>query len=153
MAYLPKWNGLSDRNAETRRLIDGALRIEFGRDISAASALPGTFFAMLSWPPSSVPASNNETVCPRRAASIANANPAGPPPTTAIRLDADTAKTFGKSISRHARIDEAGRDLIGEDVVETRLVAGDASVDLVCAAEARFSRELFVGKKWAGHRD
>ena len=60
--------------------------------------------------------------------------PAGPAPTTAIVLAAAAAGvSFSSRLAARERIDEAGRDLAREDVVEARLVAADARVDLVGA--------------------
>ena len=51
-----------------------------------------------------------------------------------------------------ARIDEAGGDLAREDLVETRLVAGDAGVDLVGAARRRLVDELRIREERPRHR-
>ena len=50
------------------------------------------------------------------------------------------------------RIDEARGDLAREDLVEARLVAGDARVDLVGAPGRRLVDELRVGEKRPRHR-
>jgi hypothetical protein len=52
-----------------------------------------------------------------------------------------------------ARVDEAGRDLELEGVVEAGLVAGDAGRDQVGAAGAGLFDEGGVGEEGAGHRD
>src|SRR5271166_2263563 len=56
------------------------------RSSSLNSALPGTTRARLIWPPRVSPASSRVTRCPSSAALTAKARPAGPAPTTAMRL-------------------------------------------------------------------
>ena len=53
--------------------------------IRVSSSLPGTCFARLNWPPMASAASKSVTSCPRRAAVVEHARPAGPAPTTASR--------------------------------------------------------------------
>ncbi len=57
--------------------------------------------ARLNCPPISPAASNSVTACPRSAAVVAHARPAGPAPTTATRFGA-VARATANSASRHA---------------------------------------------------
>ncbi len=50
-----------------------------------------------------------------------------------------------------ARIHQARRALVLEDVIEARLIAGDAGVDLVFTAVARFDHPIGVGEEGARH--
>ena len=58
--------------------------------------------ARLNWPPISPAASNRATRWPRSAATVAQARPAGPAPTTAIDLGA-AAGVYTNSVSAQAR--------------------------------------------------
>ncbi len=51
------------------------------------------------------------------------------------------------------RIDQAGCQLAGEDVIETGLVAGDAGIDLVRPIGRGLVHEIGIGKERSGHRD
>ena len=50
------------------------------------------------------------------------------------------------------RIDQAGSELAVENVVEARLIAGDAGVDLIATASRRFVDEFCIGEERARHR-
>ncbi|MNN25101.1 hypothetical protein D3C81_1385570 [compost metagenome] len=51
-----------------------------------------------------------------------------------------------------ARIDQAGRALVDEDVIQAGLVAGNAGVDGFRLAGACLGRPLWVGQQWACQR-
>jgi len=107
--------------------------------------------ARLNCPPISAAASNNATSWPASAAVVAQASPAGPAPTTATRLPPRCAgfSTIIVSWTR-ARIDETGRDLPREDLVEARLIARDAGVDLFRTALSGLDHE--IGRRRAAPR-
>jgi hypothetical protein len=90
----------------------------------------------LNCPPISAAASNSVTAWPASAAVVAQARPAGPAPTTAIRFLARRRLHDDQRFVAGPRIDEARRNLAREDLVEARLVAGDACIDLVARPEA-----------------
>jgi hypothetical protein len=97
--------------------------------------------ATLNWPPISVLASNSVTAWPRSAATVAQASPAGPAPTTATRLRCG-GRVDQLGLVRGARIDQAAGQLAFEHVVQAGLVAGDAGVDRVGAAGAGLGRPV-----------
>ncbi len=51
------------------------------------------------------------------------------------------------------RVDQAGHLLVGEGVIQARLIARDAGVDLLGAAGLRLGHPVRVGEHRAGHRD
>ena len=105
------------------------------RELLLAGESPGE----LNWPPISLAASNSVTSWPRSAAVAAQARPAGPAPTTATLLRAARRRSTSSVSWQAQRVDQAGRDLAREGVVEARLVAADAGVDLVGAALGRLA--------------
>ena len=117
------------------------------------SSLPGTRAARCNCPPTRGALSNRVTRCPRPAAVIAAASPAGPAPTTAMVFGASVgAGTI--SVSKQARgLTRQVLILPGEGVVEAGLVAGDAGRDLVRPPGRRLGDEIGIGEERAGHAD
>ncbi len=99
------------------------------------------------------PFSNRVTAKPRSAAETAAAQPAGP---GADHRDGASARRRGehqRGLAAGAGVDQAGGQLVVEDVVQAGLVAADAGVDLVGPSGGGLDHELGVGQQGPGHRD